>query len=129
MDFAARRAKAREEMQPLLDGAGKLKAEVVDLKERLKRFKKDKAADEVLNGLDAQTREKDKAARDLESQAAAIDAAVFDLKAVNPNAVTMVDQRRPDEIIVNIEEQGRIVAQALGRLRALMTAELPLEQE
>ena len=129
MDFAARRAKAREEMQPLLDGAGKLKAEVVDLKERLKRFKKDKAADEVLNGLDAQIREKDKAARDLESQAAAIDAAVFDLKAVNPNAVTMVDQRRPDEIIVNIEEQGRIVAQALGRLRALMTAELPLEQE
>ncbi len=129
VDFAARRAKAREEMQPLLDGAGKLKAEVVDLKERLKRFKKDKAADEVLNGLDAQIREKDKAARDLESQAAAIDAAVFDLKAVNPNAVTMVDQRRPDEIIVNIEEQGRIVAQALGRLRALMTAELPLEQE
>ncbi|WP_395734920.1 hypothetical protein [Prosthecobacter sp.] len=129
MDFAARRAKARDEMQPLLDGAGKLKAEVVDLKERLKRFKKDKAADEVLNGLDAQIREKDKAARDLESQAAAIDAAVFDLKAVNPNAVTMVDQRTPDEIIVNIEEQGRIVAQALGRLRALMTAELPLEQE
>ncbi len=129
MDFAARRAKAREEMQPLLDGAGKLKAEVVDLKERLKRFKKDKAADEVLNGLDAQIREKDKAARDLESQASAIDAAVFDLKAVNPNAVTMVDQRTPDEIIVNIEEQGRIVAQALGRLRALMTAELPLEQE
>jgi len=129
VDFAARRAKARDEMQPLLDGAGKLKAEVVDLKERLKRFKKDKAADEVLNGLDAQIREKDKAARDLESQASAIDAAVFDLKAVNPNAVTMVDQRTPDEIIVNIEEQGRIVAQALGRLRALMTAELSLEQE
>ena len=129
VDFAARRAKAREEMQPLLDGAGKLKAEVVDLKERLKRFKKDKAADDVLDGLDAQIREKDKAARDLESQAAAIDAAVFDLKAVNPNAVTTLDQRTPVEIITNIEEQGRIVTQALGRLRALMTAELPLEQE
>jgi type I restriction enzyme M protein len=30
VDFAARRASAREEMQPLLDGAAKLKAEVVD---------------------------------------------------------------------------------------------------
>ncbi len=129
VDFAARRANARDEMQPLLDGAGKLKAEVVDLKERLKGFKKDKAADDALDGLDAQIREKDKAARDLESQAAAIDAAVFDLKAVNPNAVTTLDQRTPVEIITNIEEQGRIVTQALGRLRALMTTELLLEQE
>ena len=43
----------------------------------------------------AQIREKEKAARDLETQAAAIDAAVFDLKAVNPNAVTKVDERTP----------------------------------
>lgn len=129
VDFAARRAKARDEMQPLLDQAAQLKTEVVDLKERLKRFRKDKAAENVLAGLDAQIREKEKAARELESQAAAIDAAVLDLKAVNPNAVTTVDQRTPAEIIVNIEEQGRIVTQALGRLRALMTAEPPLEQE
>ena len=70
--------------------------------------------------MDAQIREKDKAARDLEAQAAAIDAAVFDLKAVNPNAVATVDERTPAEIIAGIEEQGRIVAQALGRLRALV---------
>ena len=54
---------------------------------------------------------------------------MFDLKAVNPNAVTTLDQRTPVEIITNIEEQGRIVTQALGRLRALMTTELLLEQE
>jgi type I restriction enzyme M protein len=83
VDFAARRAKAREEMQPLLDGAAKIKAEVVDLK-RLKRLKKNKAGTNALAALEAQIREKDKAARDLESQAAAIDASVFDLKAVNP---------------------------------------------
>lgn len=123
VDFAARRAKAREEMQPLLDGAAKLKAEVVDLKEQLKRLKKDKAADDVLEAHDAQIREKDKAARDLEAQAAAIDAAVFDLKAVNPNAVATVDDRTPAEIIASIDAQGQIVAQALARLNALLASD------
>jgi type I restriction enzyme M protein len=120
VDFAARRAKAREEMQPLLDGAAKLKAEVVDLKERLKRLKKDKAADDVLGALEGQIREKDKSARDLEAQADAIDAAVFDLKAVNPNTVATVDHRTPSEIIASISAHGRIVAEALQRLGALL---------
>lgn len=123
VDFAARRAEAREEMQPLLDGAAKLKAEVVDLKEQLKRLKKEKAADDVLEAHDAQIREKDKAARDLEAQAAAIDAAVFDLKAVNPNANTTVDDRTPAEIIASIDAQGQVVAQALARLNALLASD------
>jgi len=125
VDFAARRAKAREEMQPLLDSAAKLKAEVVDLKEQLKRLKKDRATDDVLEAHDAQIREKDKAARDLESDAAAIDAAVFDLKAVNPNAIATVDERTPAEIIASIDAHGRVVAQALGRLTALLAMDGP----
>jgi type I restriction enzyme M protein len=129
VDFAARRAKAREEMQPLLDGAAQLKAEVVDLKEQLKRLKKEKAADDVLEAHDAQVREKDKAARDLEAQAAAIDAAVFDLKAVNPNAVATVDDRTPAEIIASIDAQGQIVAQALARLGALLKADAQVVQD
>jgi type I restriction enzyme M protein len=124
IDFAARRVKAREEMQPVLDVASKLKAEVVDLKEQLKRLKKDKAAGTALEAVDAQIREKDKAARDLEAQAASIDAAVFDLKAVNPNAVVTLDQRTPAQIIQSIQEQGRIMAEALVRLNA-MTAKEP----
>lgn len=123
VDFATRRAKAREEMQPLVDGAAKIKAEVVDLKERLKRLRKHKAGENALSALEAQIREKDKAARELESQAAVIDAAVFDLKAVNPNAVTVVDQRTPVEIIANIDAQGRIVAEALDRLKDLLAAD------
>jgi type I restriction enzyme M protein len=35
---------------------------------------------------------------------------VFDLKAVNPNAVAKVDERTPLEINQSIEDQGRIVA-------------------
>ncbi|SFZ79556.1 N-6 DNA methylase [Chitinimonas taiwanensis] len=122
IDFAARRAKAREEMQPLLDKAAEIKAAVVDLKERLKQLKKDKADESEIEALEADIREKEKAARDLEAEAAAIDAAVFDLKAVNPNAVAVVDERTPGQIIQNIAEQGRVVADALIRLNQLMAS-------
>jgi type I restriction enzyme M protein len=123
VDFAARRAKAREEMQPLLDEAAAIKAEVVDLKEQLKRLKKEKADKEELNAVAGQIREKEKAAKDLETKAADIDAAVFDLKAVNPNAVTKVDERTPQQIIGSIEQQGRIVTESLARLAKLLAAE------
>lgn len=122
VDFAARRAKAREEMQPLLDEAAGIKAEVVDLKETLKRLKRDKAAEAKIEACVTQIGEKEKAARELETQAAAIDAAVFDLKAVNPNAVTKVDERTPQQIILNIEEQGQIIESALSRLKLLLEA-------
>lgn len=123
VDFAARRARAREDMQPLLEEAARIKAEVVDLKEQLRQLKKEKADQEELNAVDGQIREKEKAAKDLETRAANIDAAVFDLKAVNPNAVTRVDERTPQEIIGSIELQGRIVSAALARLTALLAAQ------
>lgn len=120
IDFAGRRATARAEMQPLLDRAAVARSTAVDLKDRLKRLKKEKAAPTKLAAVEAQIREQDIAARDLEAQAAAIDAAVFDLKAVNPNATSSVDRRSPTEIIQCIEEQGRIVSEALARLSALL---------
>jgi len=107
-------------MQPPLDDAAQIKATVVNLKEQLKRQKKNKASDAELLALTTQILEKEKAARDLETQAADIDAAVFDLKAVNPTAVVEVDTRTPQQIIDNIEAQGRIVAGALARLNSLM---------
>jgi type I restriction enzyme M protein len=99
-----------------------IKTTVVDLKERLKQLKKVKADEQQLEALAADIREQEKVARDLEAEAAAIDADVFDLKAVNPNAVALVDERTPGEIIQNISAQGRIVADALARLNQLMTA-------
>jgi type I restriction enzyme M protein len=95
----------------------------MDLKERLKRLKKEKTDKDELNAVDGQIREKEKAVRELETKAADIDAAVFDLKAVNPNAVTRVDERTPQQIIGSIEQQGRIVSEALGRLAKLLAAE------
>lgn len=123
VDFTARRAKAREDIQPLLSKAKDIKATVVDLKENLKRLKKDKATKAEIGPLEASIHEQEKASRDLEAEADAIDAAVYDLKAVNPNAVTAADERTPEEIINSIDAQGQIVAQALSRLNVLLAAE------
>jgi len=123
VDFAARRAKAREEMQPLLDEAAAIKAAVVNLKERVKLLKRGSSDPAALAALNQGIREQERAARDLETKAADIDAAVFDLKAVNPNAVSKADDRTPREIIVGIERQGRIVSEALSRLTAMLAAE------
>lgn len=119
VDFAARRAEAREEMRPLLDQAATIKATVVDLKVRLKQLRKDKASDAELEALEAQIRQMDKASRDLETKASDIDAAVFDLKAVNPAVIANEDARTPQQIISNIESQGRIISAALAKLGAL----------
>lgn len=121
VDFAARRAKARKEMQPLLDQADAIKGEVINLKEEVKRAKKSDRSSVEVGRLTSEIHEKEKGARDLEAKAADIDAAVFDLKAVNPNAVSKVDTRTPAEIIASIEAQGRIVSEALARLTKIMS--------
>ena len=82
----------------------------------------------MLKAHDAQIREKDKAARDLEAQAAEIDAVVFDLKAVNANTVQKVDKRSPQQIIEAIQAQSKIVNDALNRLNGLMVR-VPARQE
>jgi len=120
VDFKARRTKARKEMQPHLDEAEGIRAKVVELKEQLKARKKEKADKPVIHALQQQIKVQEKDARDALAKANAIDAAVFDLKAVNPNAVAKVDTRTPEEIIESIDEQGKIVSAALAKLRTLM---------
>jgi len=120
IDFARRRAEAREQMQPLLDKAAQIKVSIVDLKVRLKDLKKDKAKKSKIEELESTIREKEKIVRELETKASDIDAAVFDLKAVNPNVIAKVDARTPQEIIMNIETQGLIVSNALTKLSSLL---------
>jgi type I restriction enzyme M protein len=120
VDFAERRKKARKKMQPLLDEAARIKESVVELKEQLRQMKKEKTEQKELKQLTTKINQKEKTIRNLTSQAAQIDAAVYDLKAVNPNSVAKVDPRTPQEIIKNIETQGHIVSQALKRLTGLL---------
>ena len=120
VDFAARRKKAREEMQPHLDKVKSIKEEIIVLKEKLKQLKKDKAGKEKTAKLNLEIKDQEKAARDMQTKADDIDAAVFDLKAVNPNIVVKVDTRTPGQIIDNIKEQSKIINTALSQLEKLL---------
>jgi type I restriction enzyme M protein len=73
-----------------------------------------------IKALEQEIKVREKAARDALAKAAAIDDAVFDLKAVNPNAVAKTDARTPAEIIASIEAQGEIVSAALSNLKKLL---------
>src|SRR5437867_3785517 len=108
-------------MQPHLEEAERIKAEVVILKERLKALKKTDAKDNEVEALESQIKEQEKAARDSQGKADSIGASVYDLKAVNPNVVVKLDTRTPAQVIQSIEEQCKTVAEALGTLRELLT--------
>ena len=100
--------------------AAEVRAAIVDLKEQLRDLKRAGGPALRIEALDVEIAEKQKAQRDLENKAAEIDAATFDLKAVNPRAVVKKDNRTPEQIIQSIEDQGKIVSDALARLRALL---------
>lgn len=63
----------------------------------------------------------EKAVREAQSKADAIDAAVYDLKAVNPRARLDSDTRSPAEVIESIDAQGKIISAAMAKLTALLS--------
>ncbi len=122
VDFTARRKQAREDMKPYQAEAARSKAEAVALREKLKALKAANRKDARIEALETQISEQEKATRDAEAKAKSVEAAVFDLKAVNSNAVVKIDTRTPEEVIQSIADQGKIVSDALGALRKLMRA-------
>ena len=122
VDFTARRAQARADMAPHLAEVERLKAQAVSLKEQLADLKKAQASDQEQAAVREQLLALDKATREAQAAADAIDAATFDLKAVNPKARTERDTRSSGEIIESIADYGRQVDAALGRLKQLMQA-------
>jgi type I restriction enzyme M protein len=116
VDFAARRAKAREDMQPYLLDQG-----------RSDRPQSAHEAHEAGQGVERREAwsmrrsvKRTKVPANWKAKAAAIDAAVFDLKAVNPRVKVESDTRSPQEIVVSIAAHGRQVEAALARLSGLL---------
>ncbi len=62
-------------------------------------------------------------AREASAKAEAIENAVYDLKAVNPNRTNHEDRRTPEELLALIAEKGREADAALERLRQLIAAQ------
>src|SRR6185437_10639213 len=108
VDFSGRRKQAREDMRPHQEEAERARTAAVEFKEQLKARKAAGADAAEIEKLEGTVREQEKAARDAQAKANAIDASAFDLKAVNPNAVIRMDERNPEEVICSIEAQGQI---------------------
>ena len=110
-------------MAPHLVDVAKHKAETVDLKDRMTTLRKGGASESDLSARRDALAEK--ATREAQARADAIDAAIHDLKAVNPRARVARDLRTPVEIAGSIATHGRAVRAALARLRELLAAESP----
>jgi type I restriction enzyme M protein len=108
-------------MAPFLAEVERQKAEAVTLKDRLAALRKADTDTPELNACRAEIAAAEKAARDAQAKADAIDAAVYDLKAVNPRAVADTDTRSTEEVIESIESHGQTIRDALARLKALMS--------
>jgi type I restriction enzyme M protein len=121
VDLTARKAKAAADAQPFKDLARAKTAEADAKRERLAALKKAKPRDEVaIAAIDAEIGALVKEAREATAKAEAIENAVYDLKAVNPNRKAEVDTRTPAELIDLIDAKGSEVAAALSALRSLI---------
>lgn len=119
VDISARRAKAREEMAPHLAIVEQRKNEAVVLKAKLGELKKANAAAAIVTVREALA-EAERAGREAQAKADAIDASSFDLKAVNPRARVERDTRSPAQILEAIARHGREIDSALLKLGKLI---------
>lgn len=120
VDFAARVAKARQEMAPHLSEVERQRNEAVILKDKIAALKKAKADGGELKAVQDTLAATEKAMREAQAKADAIDAAVYDLKAVNPRVRVERDTRTVPEILDSIASYNQAMTQALKRLRSLV---------
>lgn len=119
VDIVARRSTAKREAEPLHVRAARPAAEAANLREKIKELKKENDPDLAkISALSEKALASEREARESERKAQAIVDAVYDLKAVNPNAKNEQDTRTPEELLDLIEAKGREVAEALKTLRA-----------
>jgi type I restriction enzyme M protein len=119
VNIVARRSTAKREAEPLHVQAARPAAEAANLREKIKELKKENDPDLAkISALSEKALASEREARELEGKAQAIVDAVYDLKAVNPNAKNEQDTRTPEELLDLIEAKGKEVAEALKTLRA-----------
>jgi type I restriction enzyme M protein len=120
LDFTARRRKATADARPFRQTETEKKAEADTLKYALNDLKKARpVAQATLEETEAAFNAATRAAREAAKKAEAIENAVYDLKAVNPNRKADVDRRTPTELLDLIERKGQEVADALNALRKI----------
>ncbi len=118
VDLIQRKAQAASEAEPFRRQEQALLPDLRKLEGRAQELKEAKLTHLAEYGaLQAQMATLTKTMRDLRNRAQAIEDAVYDLKAVNPNAQVQEDALTPDELLDIIEAKGHEVAKALALLR------------
>ena len=113
-----RKSRAAEKAQPRKDQSNSKKREAAQWNERLLELKKAKPRNqESIAEAEEKVRQLSREARELESKAKEIEDAVYDLKAVNPHKIPVVDTRTPEELIGLITAKGQEIALALRALQ------------
>jgi type I restriction enzyme M protein len=126
VDHTARLEKAAEEARPHRAKAAELDAKAKDL---ANQFREKRRANNgnggkpnpELDALETQLKSVEREARETLAKAEAIEAAAYDLKAVNPNRNSEEDTRTPAELLDFIAAKGQEADAALARVRALVT--------
>ncbi len=121
VDFAERRAQAQVDMEPFKQQETALKETLITLKEQQSALRKASPRDDnALAECQTSILETEKAVRDAKAKADAIDAAVFDLKAVNAHIKAETDERSVLEVLDGIQQRGKAIDTALNTLRQLI---------
>jgi len=117
IDFTARRETARQKADPFKQKARELEAKSLSIRDKAKLIKKDSEENKkkIEDSLNESTKF-DIEAREQKAKAEAIENAVYDLKAVNPNAKDTTDKRTPSELLSFITEKALEVESALASL-------------
>ena len=110
----------REKAAELRVLASKLESDLVGLRKE-KQFRTEKQREDI-ELAESRLKERVREAREADGKALAIENAVYDLKAVNPNRVVQEDTRTPVEILQAIEEKGREADSALAKLQTLLSS-------
>lgn len=117
VDFAARRREAKEQADQKRATAAEPRMRLKKHEERLEQLKKSKAASEERDSVKELIAACEREIREIEAKARGIEEAVFDLKAVNPNAKSEDDTRSSAELLDLIEAKGREVGLLIQSLR------------
>ena len=122
VDFVVRRETAAASAAPFKEEAEKRRKEIESLKEKRRDRKKAGVGEDELAAVDEKIDAAAAAQREAVNRATAIENAVYDLKAVNPNGGGDKDERTPEDLLQIIEKEGDAVQAALARLRASLAA-------
>jgi type I restriction enzyme M protein len=121
VDFTARKAAAALEAAPFKAEAQEKRRLADGLKETRKEIKRSGASARKLTAVDEENASLALVLREALTRANAIEAAVYDLKAVNPNAAGNHEMMTVDQLLETVEMEGKTVHQALVRLKGAMT--------